>query len=656
MSAAARWTGARSYSTDTLPAGVTVKEILFYWSGFPQELGGAFFNLVGFGLCATTSVVRCELPTGELGLAPVAPDDTLRMFIRVTVNPGVSGVAHNEAVVSGGGVPAASTVEEHQISGSPAPFGVQDLGSLVSGLDGLPFTQAGAHPYELRTTFDFNTKYRPIPEGAQRMAISSEEVKDAYVDLPLGFLGSARATPRCTLAQLSSGSGGGGKLAQSCPSDTIVGYIRTRPLNTYTGVEGPLFNIVPEHGVAAEFGYDDLQRATHVLYSGVAPTPAGYVLRTSSPGIPQVALQSVEVTLYGNPQEKEQAREPERTVDTPAALFTMPSACDGAPLVTSIHIDSWQNPGRVNADGTPDFSDPSWKVGTSESPVTGCDQLRFEPELWVQPETASADSATGLDVGIKIPQDENPGTLGTPPLRTASVALPAGLSLNPAAAPGLGACSEAQIGLGNAAQPACPEDSKIGSVEITTPLLEGTIVGSIYLATQNENPFHSLFAAYIVVNDARTGTLLKIPGRLNIDSGSGQITGVFRESPQFPFNTLKLHFFGGARGELATPLACGTYTTTSDLTPWSAPDSGPDATPSDSFGIGSGCSNAFAPGFLAGTSSTQAGGFTPFTLSISRQDGEQDLGGVSTLPEGLLGKIAGIPLCPDANANAGTCP
>ncbi len=91
--------------------------------------------------------------------------------------------------------------------------------------------------------------------------------------------------------------------------------------------------------------------------------------------------------------------------------------------------------------------------------------------------------------------------------------------------------------------------------------------------------------------------------------------------------------------------------------PWSAPDSGPDATPSDSFPINTGCANAFAPGFTAGSVNPQAAGYSPFTLSLSRNDGEQNLAGLTvTLPPGLLGKIAGIPLCPDANANAGTCP
>jgi hypothetical protein len=644
--------------TDTLPAGLTVRGVKFFWSGLPQEDGGGHSDLSSF-LCTTSPVIRCELPTGELGLQPVAPDSFLRMFVYVSVNPGAAGPVRDVATVSGGGVPDASTSYETPVSATPAPFGFQELVSQITGVDGGAFTQAGGHPYEFRARIDFATMFRAIPEEGELLAVSGEEAKDIYFDLPLGFLGSAQATPKCTLAQLNSGTTGISQ-TEPCPSDTVIGFVRTEPQVGLapTSVESPIYNLVSERGVPAEFGFDDALKGAHVLSSNVVPTPAGYVLRTSSPGIPQIALRSIEVTLYGDPQEKEHVREPGRVADTSVALFTNPSVCDGEPLVTNIRADSWQHPGRMNADGTPDFSGPNWAGATSQSPpVAGCEELRFEPSLSVRPETASGDTPTGLDVAMNVPQHEEPGTLATPPLRSASVALPAGLSLNPAAASGLGACSEAQVGLGTAVQPACPEDSKIGTVEITTPLVDGTIVGSIYLARQDENPFHSLFAAYIVVDDGRTGTLLKVPGRLDVDAGSGQITGSFKENPQFPFSDLKLHFFGGSRGELATPSGCGTYTITSDLMPWSAPDSGPDATPSDSFPIDTGCANAFAPGFAAGAENPQAGGYSPFVLSVSRQDGEQNLSGVSlTLPPGLLGKIAGIPLCPEANVSAGTCP
>jgi hypothetical protein len=526
----------------------------------------------------------------------------------------------------------------------PLVFGVESFTSLISGSGGAPDTQAGDHPYEFTTKIVPNIDpNREWPSG-YAAGTSVQDVRDVVVDLPLGFLGSALAAPQCTQVQLSS-------FSSSCPLDTAIGHIRTEP-GSLAEVNGPLFNIVPERGVAAEFGFADALGGTHFLYSSVVPTPEGYVLRTTAPDIPQVPLTYIEVNVFGDPAARDE------TGGTQVALFTNPSDCSGEPLKTVIFMDSWQSLGRFNADGTPDLSDSNWKSSTSESPpVTGCDALRFDPTLGLQPETTVADSPTGLGVELKVPQSETPGSLATPPLRDAAVTLPAGLTVNPAAAGGLGACSEAQIALDSPDAPSCPESSKAGTVEVSTPLLGSTLPGTIYLARQNENPFHSLLAGYIVIDDPTTGTVIKIPGNLTPNPATGQITGVFDENPQFPFSDLKLHFFGGARGELATPEGCGTYTTTSDLMPWSAPDSGPDATPSSSFPIESGCVSAFAPSFTAGTQNPQAGGYSPFTLSLSRSDGEQNLAGLSvSLPEGLLGKIAGIPLCPEVNASTGTCP
>jgi hypothetical protein len=66
-----------------------------------------------------------------------------------------------------------------------------------------------------------------------------------------------------------------------------------------------------------------------------------------------------------------------------------------------------------------------------------------------------------------------------------------------------------------------------------------------------------------------------------------------------------------------TPQACGTFTTVSELEPWSAPESGPDATPSSPFTISEGCgAQGFSPVFTAGTTGSQAGGYTPFVVTI----------------------------------------
>jgi hypothetical protein len=594
----------------------------------------------------TTTPVECTIPEAlfTLGERTILPDDTLKVLVFVTVNTGkTSGTLKNTATVSEEEGLNASATSENQISEEVPSFGASQLLSTISGLDGAPDIQAGDHPYELTTRIDMRTAIGLGPESVARLTRSVRDVKDVVVDLPLGFIGGALAAPKCTFAQLITVAG--------CPPSTQVGHIQSEPKGS-ASVNGGLYNMVPERGVAAEFGYVDALFNSHVIYASVVPTSVGYVLRATSREVPQVALTDIIATFYGDPATKDKAG------GAPAAMFTNPSNCSGQPLRTTVYMDSWQDPGSFNSDGTPNVAGAGWVSSSAETPpVTGCNALRFEPTaFFARPETSTADSPTGLNFELKVPQSEAPGTLATAPLRNASVKLPPGLTIDPSAASGLQACSIAQIGwLGGSPSdftpdaPSCPEASKIGSVELTSPLLEGTLMGSIYLATQNQNPFNSLFAGYIVVDDPTTGVVVKIAGNLTPNQQTGQITGVFDENPQLPFSDLKLHFFGGPRGDLATPNACTTYTTSADLSPWSAPDSGPDAFPSDSFAIDNGCVSGLAPSFSAGTVTPNAGSYSPFTLSFGRQDSEEELAGLSvSLPPGLLGKLAGLGECSDA--------
>jgi hypothetical protein len=635
---------------DILPEDVTVKSVQLFWSGRENlDLNGKEENPFcgGKGL---SSPVRCEFPL------ELAPDARLEMYVSVTVNPGAVSGQPNILSVSGGGAPALSSTTADVISDRPPPFGASVFSSYIAGADGQPDSQAGDHPYELTTRIDMQNELRRAPES-EFLATSTEDVKDVVVDLPLGFLGSALASAKCTFAQLDSK---GAELGYSCPSDTQVGHILTRP-ESGLDENSPIFNMVPEHGQAAEFGFQDSANNVHVIDTSVVASAAGYVLRATTRDIPQVKLTNITVTFYGDPAAKERERTGNEVI-TPAAMFTNPSDCSGEPLVTTLYMDSWQHPGSVNADGSPNVQGPGWASSTSQSPaVTGCNMLRFSPEAFtLKPETTAADTPTGADFELKIPQSQAPETLATPPLATASVTLPPGLTVDPSAANGLQACSEAQVGwLGGSATnftpaaPTCPDASKVGSVELSSPLIDGTLHGSVYIATQYENPFGSLVAGYIVIDDPRTGVIVKIAGNLTPNPQTGQITGVFQENPQLPFSDLKLHFFGGPRGVLATPEGCGTYTTTSNLEPWSAPDSGPNATPSDSFQVNTGCVSGFAPAFTAGTLNPQAGAFSPFTLSFSRQDSEEAPAGLTvSLPTGLLGKIAGVGECSDAQIAA----
>jgi hypothetical protein len=696
--------------TDTLPAGVTVRRVQFLLVQNGQNtqsalhLGGitkeepASEDCTGAGYPAPSeTVVQCTYP--DVFPEILRSGNWLKIVVYVTVDEGASSpLPDNRAEVSGGGAASVSTEQSAQIGSAPAPFGVSNFSFYKDALNGSEERQAGGHPYELTTTIDLNTALRNEPgtsvqkgDGTVR---SPEDVKDVVVDLPLGFAGSTLAAPQCTEAQLDSEA--------HCPPETVVGHLTTEPLTDQTSVNGPIWNIAPEHGHPAEFGYIDALKSAHTAgYVSVVPTPAGYVLQFVAQDIPEVSLSRLVVTFYGDPAEEQAATRQEAIEEEREELvkrevpgvqvpfFTNPTACSNGPQVAKLWVDSWQHPASFDP-GTlipANLHEEAWKEATSESPpVAGCNALQFTPELGAQPTTHEADTPSGLEFETKLAQSETFGTDATPALKDLTVDFPEGMTVDPSSANGLGVCSEAQIGYEGdlphptlfdftQAPPACPESSKIGSLELETPLLPGILHGEVFLAAQNENPFGSTFAIYVVVNDPVTGVVLKIAGELKSDPRTGRMTAVFDENPQLPFSVLKVHFFGGPRAELATPPSCGLYTTDSVMEPWSTPpggaqssavgsDSGPSATPFDDYLIDENCATGFAPNFAALTSNIQAGQYTPFEGSFSREDNDQELSGLTmNLPQGLLARIPSVTECgaaeiaaEAADAPSGGCP
>jgi hypothetical protein len=630
--------------TDALPAGLQVVRVGFFLA---KDQPSPFDNEASEGEALEGSLCKPEVvPVSCEYEGTLEPDQRLEIQVFVTVEPGAVSAPGTAGVLEGGS-PVASTGAGDVISALAPAFGPNAFFADATGVDGAPDSQAGDHPYEYLNRLDLNTRMGPNALGTVRPGPVQRGIRDVVIDLPVGFLGSATATPKCTFSQLQS-------LPSSCPSDTIVGHIQTES-EAPVVANSPLYNMVPPRGVAAEFGLVDFLSSTHVIDAGVVSTPDGYVLRAIARELPTAAWMNITTTFYGNPAAHNGGNGGQ------VAQLTNPSDCSGEPLVSTAYLDSWEHPGTFNPDGTPDVQggvSAGWASASSQSPpVTGCEKLRFAPSSFgFQPETTTADTPTGATFDLKVPQTVAPGALATPPLKDATVTLPEGLTVDPSAASGLQACSEAQIGWNGGSltnftddAPSCPEASRIGSVEVTSPLVSSTLVGSVFLARQYENPYGSLLAGYIVIDDPVTGTIVKVPGELRTNPVTGQITGIFDDNPQIPFSELKLHFFGGSRGDLATPDGCGTYTTDSDLEPWSAPESGPDASPSSSFPINTGCVAGFTPAFSAGTTSNQAGSFSPFTLSFSRGDSEEGFGGLSvSLPAGLLGKIAGVGECSDA--------
>jgi hypothetical protein len=291
-------------------------------------------------------------------------------------------------------------------------------------------------------------------------------------------------------------------------------------------------------------------------------------------------------------------------------------------------------------------------------------QQSFSPSIEVTAETSATDTPTGLEINLRVPQNEDPNGPAEEQVKSAVVTLPPGLTLSPSANDGLEACSPAQIGIGSAQEserpPACPAASQVGNLEVSTPQFEHPLQGAIYLA-QQETVQGALVGVYLVLDDPATGIPIKLVAHLELGGETnlnpalgglepGQVRVVFDNSPQLPFSDLKLVLSGGPRALFVSPQTCGSAGASSEITGWN----GAVATPeSNVLSTSSGCTEGFSPAFSAGTTNKQAGAYSPFTLTISREDGSQRLGliNVST-PPGFSGNIAGVTICPNSDLEA----
>jgi hypothetical protein len=523
-----------------------------------------------------------------------------------------------------------------------ADFRIDSFTASVTRADGQNETQAGKVPDAATTQFDMHTT---VPTDVD------EHVRNVTLDLPPGFIGNPTIAPQCSGQALAN---------LTCPVESQVGVVRVRHAVSPDGIVQigpfPVYNMVPRRGEPARFGFPLKQNINVAIDIGVRSATDYGVTATLTDVSESLNITGSTVTLWGVPADATHDAERAQpqscnsqsctygaTSSAPRLAFLRnPTACPGTAPTTTLRVASWEG-STVSQPATP-----------PPPPTDGCGSLAFAPTLTAQPDTAQADSPAGFTFDLKVPQGDDPAALATPDLEKAVVTLPPGVTVNPSSADGLSACSLADIALHSLAGPSCPGSSKIGTVSVTTPLLSDPLEGSVYLAAQNDNPFGSVLAIYVVAEGQ--GVILKLPGRVDADPGTGQLTATFDQNPQLPFTELKLAFKGGPRAPLATPDGCGTYTTTSTMTPYSAPFSGPAAGTTDAFEIGSGCDGGFSPSFVAGATNTKAGQDTGFTLQLGRADGQQHFKTITTtLPPGLLAKVASVPLCADADATAGSC-
>ena len=513
---------------------------------------------------------------------------------------------------------------------------------VISAGVSLTSAQAGAHA-DMTVDFELSS-INNTPLGLTR---------DTDIHLPPGVIGNPQAIPRCSVLQF------GGSTENTCPINTQVGVAElVLGGDTPGSFIEPIYNLEPPKGgdIVARFG----------LYAAIYPTivnvridPHDYSIVASVEGAAAAAgLVGAKTTIWGvpaDPVHNEFRITPQEALEGGAPAGGRESGLPEVPFLSNPTDCTLERQLSVTATSYGEPNSPSTKTVPFPK-ITGCGKLAFDPTFTAIPTNPEASAPTGLEADLTIPQDETPKGLATSTLKGAVVSLPEGMTVNSAAGDGLAACSAEEVHFEENVPAQCPDAAKIGTAEIDAPALERVIKGAVYQRTPE--PGH-LFRFWLVSDEL--GVHLKLPAEINTNPLTGQVTTLFLGiaslggNPQVPVRSIKLNVFGGPRAPLATPPSCGTYQTHYEFTPWSgkAPSVG-DAP----MQIVSGCNKGgFAPRLTAGPLSFAAGAFTPFTMTLTRQDGEAKPASLEVhLPQGLLAKLGGVPLCGDAEAATGNCP
>jgi hypothetical protein len=547
-----------------------------------------------------------------------------------------------------------------------AAFGLHDFDVTFTEADGTPATQAGSHPFAMTISFEANT----TEEGGKLIPV--EAVKDVLIAQAEGFAGTPAAVPACSALDflVVNKEEGQDPSVPECADGSAVGVIDIVVKPPEGGEEAevlnsPVYLLEPAPGTAARIGFW-VKGVPVTADVGVEESPPYRIVgasRNISQGI--IDFYGADLTLWGNPTDE--AHDDERGScheggkSCPAGVagipfITLPRACSG-PLVSTYETDSWLHPGawvRGFALTHDEFGNPRG--------MDGCGKLDFRPGVTTRPTTDQASSPSGLGLSLDV-EDEgltNPEGLAQSDIKKLVLTLPQGMTANPSAAEGLKVCSPEDLKrerVNSAPGEGCPEASKVGALDVQTPLLPGaTLHGALYLATPYENPFNSLLALYMVIKDRGFGVIVKQAAKVEPDPRTGQLTTTVDDIPQFPLAHVEAHLREGGRSLLISPPGCGRFDTVAMLTPWSDPSSAYEAI--SSFRISGGANGAscptggtppFKPGFTAGSLDNSAGAYSPFFMRLTRSDGQQDITRFdATLPPGVVAKLAGVDRCPDA--------
>jgi hypothetical protein len=559
----------------------------------------------------------------------------------------------------------------------------------------LFFKDAGGHPPI--GFVHFNVRHVVVePETIEPLVEPTLDrvPKNLRVDLPPGLSVNPEATAeKCSLAEFRF------EVGSLCRPGTKIGTIRVSAVTTREGLFGlpvwsrldssrlnfeslikaDVFSLEPRFGEPALFGFSLLNRRfflePEIAFEG--DYHESFTIR-ELPNFTErellIGIHSARLVTLGNLGD--------------GTITTLPTTCFDPEAESFRQLYStWI---RMDSYGTPDpglFPFGSTALEGALPPGArpeGCENVPFDPSLELSPGTAEVDSPASLSVTTRLKVEtpgEGGGPIATSHLRTAEVTLPAGMGLNPSGAAGLQACSDAALHKGDREFfNECPTRSVIGRAEIETPVLGEKLRGQIYVGEPRSNDPTSgeLFRIFVEAGSIQRGVIVRLKGKVKADPVNGQLTAIFDDQmvgqfagalphglPQVPFASLTLHFDGTPQAAtppiLTTPPTCSRATATGKFEPWARPGTFVPVNSSfilTSSPAGGACPQSlaerpFSPPYTAGPDSSQAAAYSPLRIRLSRNQGHQELKRLELkLPKGMIGKLAGIPYCTEAEIAA----
>lgn len=516
--------------------------------------------------------------------------------------------------------------------------------------DNAFFTQAAGRTIFGLTAFSITTNAEGVPEG---------DLKRVRVDLPPGTSFNPQAVEQCPQSIVAEGEEA---IKEHCKESEIgkVRFsaleVRNPPAFIKNGIT-PLFNVEPPPGHPLELYFAPV---------GIPHTIVGGVSWHHEPALEAKGVSTGDYHEYfeSTVPESPQVISFKFIVLGQAGkgFLTVPSECN--PNVTShLTLESY---GHAEAPGqVPEGVGPEVAETFTTTPVgpANCQNVPFEPLLSVAPSTTQLDTPDAATVGVHVPHPSGPTQteIDNSDVKSLSVTLPPGMTLNPAVATGLEACTSEEFGEGTAEPIRCPEGSKLGTFAIQTPdLPPGSLNGEVYVGQPLSGDAQSgqEYRIFLDAASATYGLDFRFEGHVSANPVTGQLTAALVDLPQLPFTNATVHL-DGPHVPLANPLTCGPATATSELQAYASYPGRAPAAPDFTFPYGGNCSPAvpFSPTQSAASTPAAAGASGAFTYGVGRNDGQQFLDQITTaLPQGLLGRIPDATLCPEAQANAGACP